>query len=347
MSCQDTDYENLVSLFWNDEKIYQDLPDNYSNNSYTLKPIPMGKFYVNDDSNNTKSTTVSNNMTIDSFAVNSQVVELPKKKTFLIKKYVKYEEIIKEFCGEDDVSDSEKKVKKHKVSPAKRIKLIKYNNKKLSNLEKVEKLKILSKVVRRYRRKIKNIRKKIKLNSEKIFAKYLNKKLTKDRKNKKEKTQEKPVSLNNLIIALRKIKNTKFEYSEDRQAIESLISLLASGKLRPDSINYNIIATQIRAFLDEDKIKHLIKDPKIYINFPEKEVYITKKELDFYKNAGADESIFRTILGFKLPEVAQDNKGMYDHVLASLMNKNIMDNDEFCNNLFNTDIANCNNVFMK
>jgi len=225
--------------------------------------------------------------------------------------------------------------------------LIKYNNKKLSNLEKVEKLKILSKVVRRYRRKIKNIRKKIKLNSEKIFAKYLNKKLIKDKKNKKDKEKEKNLSLGNLIIALKKIKSANFEYAEDGMAIENLISLLASGKLRPDSINYNIITTQIRAFLEEQNIKHLIKDPKIYINFPEKEVYITKKELEFYKNAGTNEAVYRTILGFKHQEEVHENKGMYDHVLASLMNKSMMDADEFSNNLFNTDIARCNNVFIK
>jgi len=290
----------------------------------------------------------NNNYTIDSLETAPHIVEAPKKKTFLIKKYVKYEEIIKEFCGEEDISDSEKRAKKHKLAQGKRIKLIKYNNKKLSNLEKVEKLKILSKVVRRYRRKIKNIRKKIKLNSEKIFAKYLNKKLTKDKKNKKDRTKEKHLQLGDLLLALKKIRATKFEFAEDRMAIENLISLIASGRLRPESINYNIIATQVRAFLEEEKIKHLIKDPKIYINFPEKEVYITKKELDFYKKAGTDETVFRSILGFKKSEVPQqENKGMYDHVLASLMNKNMMDTDEFCNNLFNTDIASCNNVFTK
>jgi len=130
-------------------------------------------------------------------------------------------------------------------------------------------------------------------------------------------------------------------------ALENLISAIASGRLRPDAINYNIIATQIRAFLDEQKIKHLIKDPKIYINFPEKEVYITKKELDFYKQAGSDENIYRTILGFRREATPQGNKRMYDQVLASLMNKNVMDADEFCNNLFNTDITNLNNVFIK
>jgi len=345
---ENVEYENLVSLFWNNDKVYQEdlSSDSLLDSSQCLKTFPLGKYYVCDESNNTKSTTVSNNnLTIDSLAMNAQVVEPPKKKTFLIKKYVKYEEIIKEFCGEEDASDTEKKPKKHKIPQGKRLKLIKYNNKKLSNLEKVEKLKILSKVVRRYRRKIKNIRKKIKLNSDKIFAKYLNKKLTKDKKNKKDKAKENNMALSTLILALKKVKTAHFEIEEDRNAIENLISLVASGKLRPDSINYNIISTQIRSFLEEQKIKHLIKEPKIYINFPEKEVYITKKELEFYKKAGTDENIYRSILGFR--QEAQTNRGMYDQVLASLMNKNVMDADEFCNNLFNTDITNCNNVFIK
>jgi len=348
MSYQDTEYENLVSLFWNNEKVYQEdmSSDNFLESSQSIKSVPLGKYYVCDESNNTKSTTVSNNnLTID--ALMTHHVAEPKKKTFLIKKYVKYEEIIKEFCGDEDASDTEKKSKKHKLPQGKRLKLIKYNNKKLSNLEKVEKLKILSKVVRRYRRKIKNIRKKIKLNSDKIFAKYLNKKLTKDKKNKKDKAKENNLTLSNLILALKKIKSANFEIAEDKMVLENLISLLASGRLRPDSINYNIITTQIRAFLEEQKIKHLIKDPKIYINFPEKEVYITKKELDFYKKAGIDENIYRTILGFRQEVQANKGTGMYDQVLASLMNKNAMDADEFCNNLFNTDITNTNNVFIK
>jgi len=194
--------------------------------------------------------------------------------------------------------------------------------------------------------KLRTSEKKIKLNSDKIFAKYLNKKLIKDKKNKKDKVKENHLTLSNLILALKKVKTANFEIEEDRMALENFISAIASGRLRPDSINYNIIATQIRAFLDEQKIKHLIKDPKIYINFQEKEVYITKKELEFYKRAGTDENIYRTILGFK-HEAQQGNKGMYDQVLASLMNKNAMDADEFCNNLFNTDITNLNNVFIK
>jgi len=279
-----------------------------------------------------------------------------KPKVFLIKKYVKYEEIIKEFCGDDENnSDTERKIKKNKIPPGKRIKLIKYNNKKLSNLEKVEKLKILSKVVRRYRRKIKNIRRKIKQNSEKIWEKYLSKKIVKKKKNSQRKEkEERNFSLGNLITSLKKVgSHETAEYSEDGRAIENLVSLIASGKLRPDSIQFKKIATQIRMLMSEDKVKVVNKEQRVSVKFPEREVFITKKELEFYRKAGGEEPVYRAILGLR-PNVEDDedmdmapNKGIYDRVLEGLMSKNIVDSDEFCNNLFNTDIANCNNVFIK
>jgi len=189
MNYQENDYDNLVSLFWNNDKV--DSNEFFPEMSPTYKPIPFGKYFTNDDSNNTKTTCDSNqNLTTNSLAV-TPVEVFKKPKVFLIKKYVKYEEIIKEFCGEDENgSDNEKRIKKSKIAPGKRIKLIKYNNKKLSNLEKVEKLKILSKVVRRYRRKIKNIRRKIKQNSEKIWEKYLSKKIVKNKKTVKKKRKK-------------------------------------------------------------------------------------------------------------------------------------------------------------
>jgi len=245
-------------------------------------------------------------------------------------------------------------MKKNKIAPGKRIKLIKYNNKKLSNLEKVEKLKILSKVVRRYRRKIKNIRRKIKQNSEKIWEKYLSKKIVKNKKNsqKKEK-EERNFTLGNLVSALKKVGNYEAEYTEDRKAIENLISLIASGKLKPESVQFKKIATQIRMLLSEDKVRTVNRDQKVSVKFPEKEVFITKKELEFYRKAGSEEGVYRAILGLR-PTMDDDedmegtpNKGIYDRVLEGLMSKNMVDSDEFCNNLFNTDIANCNNVFIK
>jgi len=131
------------------------------------------------------------------------------------------------------------------------------------------------------------------------------------------------------------------------------VSLIASGKLRPDSIQFKKIATQIRMLMSEDKVKVVNKEQRVSVKFPEREVFITKKELEFYRKAGGEEPVYRAILGLR-PNVEDDedmdmapNKGIYDRVLEGLMSKNIVDSDEFCNNLFNTDIANCNNVFIK
>jgi len=105
--------------------------------------------------------------------------------------------------------------------------------------------------------------------------------------------------------------------------------------------------------LSQDKVKAVNKEQKVSVKFPEREVFITRKELDFYRRAGAEEPVYRAILGLR-PKVEDDedmettpNKGIYDRVLEGLMSKNMVDSDEFCNNLFNIDIANCNNVFIK
>jgi len=41
------------------------------------------------------------------------------------------------------------------------------------------------------------------------------------------------------------------------------------------------------------------------------------------------------------------NSRIYDPILESIINKNPMNSEEFCNNLFNTDVSACNNVFIK
>jgi len=158
--------------------------------------------------------------------------------------------------------------------------------------------------------------------------------------------------LGNLITALKKVGNYQAEFSDDRRAIENLISLIASGKLKPESVQFKKIATQIRMLIPENKLRTVNKDQKVSVKFPEREVFITKKELEFYRKAGSEEAVYRAILGLR-PNVEHEdmedtpNKGIYDRVLEGLMSKNMVDSDEFCNNLFNTDIANCNNVFIK
>ena len=357
MNNYDHNFDDIVTLFWNNENPQIEQKSQSQDNLNSLNSI-VSKYFVNNESNNTKTTCDSNpgnNFTTENIipAITSiNVVEEPKKhKTFHIKKYVKYEEIIKEFCSEDDDSVIDNKTK---ILREKRIKFIKNNNKKLSNLEKLKKLKILSKVVKRYRRKLKNLKKKFKDNSDKIFQKYLNKKIKKIKKNPKNKNFQKNLSLSKLIIALQKLKDKDngLEFAQDRSALENFINLIISGKIRLDSIQFKKIASQVRNLLEEDTIQPIIGNPKIFINLPEKKVYITKTELDYYKNAGNNEDIFRSILGFKKNYNLEENEscenifslkknlsedsfqGMYDPILDSLINKNNSLSNEFCNNLF-------------
>ena len=178
--------DNLVSSFWNTEKCSTDnIPiaifsdEKYlgmrkyfvqSNNQKTDYDYSntMIKFNLNEiepiktrcDSNYTKTACDSNhNFTINSQNFYQDNTEQAKKNIFLIKKIVKCDEQIEETCGKN--YGLQKRINKSTIEKLKRMKLMKSNNMNLSNLEKVEKLKILSKTVRRYRRKMKNMRKKI------------------------------------------------------------------------------------------------------------------------------------------------------------------------------------------
>ena len=119
-----------------------------------------------------------------------------KKKYFKIKKFLKYEKIF------DELSEDQKlKENKH------RIKLI-TSKKCLNDEDKLRKMKTLSKIVRRYRRKYKNMKLKLDKNLEKSFKKLINKNRP---GNKKDKSTETTLTLTNLIKTLKKLKNNKFE----------------------------------------------------------------------------------------------------------------------------------------
>jgi len=110
------------------------------------------------------------------------------------------------------------------------------------------------------------------------------------------------LSSRKLILALSKLKNknNNLPFSGDRTLIEDLVNLVASKKMRFSTINFKKIASQIRLFLDEDKVFHIsTKCDSIFVDLPEKNAYITQKELKYYKDANADSNIFRTILGIK------------------------------------------------
>jgi len=65
---------------------------------------------------------------------------------------------MEDLCSDEDVEND---VKETKIRRGSRLRFINYKNgKKLTEEEKLSKLKILSKIVRRYRRKLKNIKKR-------------------------------------------------------------------------------------------------------------------------------------------------------------------------------------------
>jgi len=108
---------------------------------------------------------------------------------------------MEDLCSDEDVEND---VKETKIRRGSRLRFINYKNgKKLTEEEKLSKLKILSKIVRRYRRKLKNIKKKFKSNVEKNFQKHLSRKLN-CRKNDKL-----DINLTNLITTLKKIQKLK------------------------------------------------------------------------------------------------------------------------------------------
>jgi len=272
---------------------------------------------------------------------------------------VKYDQIMEEICS--DV-DSEIEVKKPKIRRGSRLKYINYKNgHKLTEEEKISKLKILSKIVRRYRRKLKNIKKKFKSNVEKNFQKFLSLKLNGRKRDKLDVF----LPLNNLISAIMKMKTaSNIDYSNEKNTIEQFVDLIAQNKISFNSINFKIICSQIRLFLSKDKIKHISKiHPKIFINLPEKDIHITKQELSYYSKAGEDQDIFRTIFGIK--QVSNQNSILSPHYeinsgkLANLFNdlsSNIFKdnnndymclNESFFQNYLKMEVFNNNNLFIK
>jgi len=202
---------------------------------------------------------------------------------------MKYEELIQEICSDDDNMDNNMEIEKSNSKPAaikkQRIKLIGYNSSEnLNEEEKIGKLKILSKIVRRYRRKLKNLKRKFKTNTEKSFKKYMGEKLNLNRKDKRSFPN---LNLNNIMTAVKKLRSYEgMSFSNEKHLVEQLVDLIATKKINFGSIQFKKIATQIRLFLEKSKVNHISRSqPKIFINLPEKDVYITKKRAYFLQES--------------------------------------------------------------
>lgn len=181
----------------------------------------------------------------------------------------------------------------------------KVNFTKLSEGEKEERLKNLAVLVKKLRRKVRNLENRFKSNANKILKKYISNNLG----IKKHKSNQEPLDLDidNLCKALKCVRQyEKFDYNDQKHVIENFIKLIAEEKISLDSINFTKICTQIRIFLSKESSKYIAnKGQKITFSFPEKDINITAKEYELYSKYKDREDIIRTIVG--IPEEAVQN----------------------------------------
>ena len=301
----------------------------------------------------------------DQFKINKPIAEfnknennqinliLKQKKLFKVKKFIRYEEILKEICPNEEFQDNElgnKSLNKHK----KRKHIIFSKNlsfNKLSSKEKDEKLKNLSKLVKLYRRKIQSMENRLKQNIPKIFKKYLYKKLGINIKNKY-LNPKLNFDLKNFIHSQRLLLSFDFEYSDQSLSIINLIKGIAEKRIDFESIQFKKICSQVRLFLPNDKIKYLSKtQKKSFLIFKEKESFISKIEYDLSAKYLNDERIMRTILGISengskkkdLKIIIEDFDQEYkngDEIIDKKQSNEVLEKNKICNS--NNSVTNSN-----
>lgn len=184
----------------------------------------------------------------------------------------------------------------------------KVNFTKLSAAEKEERLKNLAKLIKRLRRKVRNLEKKFKQNASKTFNKFVTHSMTINNKRTDPKNKNNDrllmknklnTSLEKLCRAMNNLRNCQtHEYEDQIYLIENLTNLIAEDRLPLDSIHFKKICTQVRLLLEEEKVRHTSSlEQKVVFSFPEKEVSITSKEYDLYSQFKDKEDVMRAILG--------------------------------------------------
>lgn len=267
---------NVFSHFNTIKEPILNVPNNFNYNSSTVAGI-----------NNFHNTRLENKITFP----------LLGRKLFRIKKYTKYNKYLNEICTDSDNTDEEKKKMKDpqgkKISPFSKV-----NFSKLKVEEKDERLKNLAKLVKRLRRKVRNLENKVRFNASKLLNKYVWTKLGINTKNKYV-PPEFSFDFEKICRALKRIRNhDEFEFADQKLLIENVINLIAEGKLHLNSLGFKRICSQIRMLLNKEQIKYISKkNSKVTVSFPETEVYITKMEYNKLKKFKDKEEILRAILG--------------------------------------------------
>jgi hypothetical protein len=267
---------------------------------------------------------------------NNTINTLKGKKIFKIKKYVKYNKFLQEICSDEEVSETEKKnfaePQAKKISPFSKV-----NFSKLSAEEKDERLKNLAKLVKRLRRKVRNLENKVRFNASKLLNKHICNKLGINMKNKY-LLPEFQFDFDKICKALKRVRNCEdLEYDDQKHLIENIINLIADDKLKLDSLQFRKIASIIRMFLPKEKVKYISKkDSKITISFPETEVYISNKEYAKIAKFKESEDVLRAVLGVYDPQKDRVIKVIAEDPCTGI-------NDSNCKLMENNSTTNTNN----
>jgi hypothetical protein len=184
----------------------------------------------------------------------------------------------------------------------------KVNFNKLNEHEKDDRLKNLSVMITRLRKKIRNLEGKLVKNHSKNTKDYINSELSLNGKDNN-------FDIDYLIKALKVIKNhNEHDYEDEKNVLENFIILLAEEKIMPDSIHFKKICSQIRLFLEKEKINFIAKKgQKIIYSFKERDVYITPQEFEYYKEYKNNEKAIRAILGINSLQNDQTEKITFSH----------------------------------
>lgn len=172
----------------------------------------------------------------------------------------------------------------HRVKPHSKV-----NFSKLSDSEKDSRLKNLSSLITRLRKKIRNLDSKYSNLTEIKLKKILNDKIGNNCN----------LNLDELVQSLKILYGfNHHEFRDQIYLIQNLIKLISSGKLRPDSINYKKICTQVRMMLNIKDIEYISSDANsIDIDFGENSIKIGPSEYEHYKDFINNERVMRLVFG--------------------------------------------------
>jgi hypothetical protein len=167
----------------------------------------------------------------------------------------------------------------------------KVNFSKLTEYEKDIRLKNLSNLVYRLKRRIERIQFKDKSTKSSQIKKLLSKHVE----------EIDNFNFENLTNALKILKNfPEHSFEDEKNLIKNFIYLIADEKLSPSSINFKKICSQVRMFVDRSKINYISKNGNsIQYSFNDKNVYITPREYDYYIKYKNKEKIMNCIFGIR------------------------------------------------